>query len=201
LLNDYLRATSCLSAWQVTDQLGAIVVGVEVTLTGANGEQKTAQTDSNGGYRFDNLAPGVYSLAADQRGFASYLKPDLSIPAGVNNHDVQLAVTIAEQRVTVDDPRTLNADPDSNKGARVVSGKELNALADDPDELAAQLNALAGPAAGPNGAQLYVDGFTAQVMPDKQSISQIVINQNPFSAEFERIGFGTIQIFTRPGTW
>src|SRR6185503_19834566 len=117
-----------------------------------------------------------------------------------NNHDVQLAVTIAEQRVTVDDPRTLNADPNSNKGARVVSGKELNALADDPDELAAQLNALAGPAAGPNGAQLYVDGFTAQVMPDKQSISQIVINQNPFSAEFERIGFGTIQIFTRPGT-
>ena len=185
---------------QVTDQLGAVVVGARVTLTGANGEQKTAQTDSNGGYRFDNLAPGVYSLAADQRGFASYLKPDLSIPAGVNNHDVQLAVTIAEQRVTVDDPRTLNADPDSNKGARVISGKELNALADDPDELAAQLNALAGPAAGPNGAQLYVDGFTAQVMPDKQSISQIVINQNPFSAEFERIGFGTIQIFTRPGT-
>ncbi|PYS38727.1 MAG: hypothetical protein DMF71_16375 [Acidobacteria bacterium] len=95
----------------------------------------------------------------------------------------------------------MSPDPNSNKSARVISGKELNALSDDPDELQAQLNALAGPAAGPSGTQVFVDGFTAgPVLPDKQSISQIVINQNPFSAENERIGFGNIQIFTRPGT-
>ena len=185
---------------QVTDQLGAVVVGVKVTLTGSRGEQRFAQTDNNGTYRFDNLAPGNYTLSADQKGFASYAKPDLSLSPGANNHDFQLAVTIAEQRVTVDDARVLSADPNSNKSARVISGKDLNSLSDDPNELAAQLTALAGPAAGPNGTQVFVDGFTAQAIPDKQTISQIVINQNPFSAEFERIGFGTIQIFTRPGT-
>ncbi len=185
---------------QVTDQLGAVIVAVKVTLTSSQGQEKVAQTDSNGRYLFENVAPGAYSLVADQKGFAAYSNPDLNLSAGANTHDFQLTVTIAEQRVTVDDPRTMNADPNSNKSARVISGKDLNTLSDDPDELAAQLNALAGPAAGPNGTQLFVDGFTAEVMPDKQAISQIVINQNPFSAEFERIGFGTIQIFTRPGT-
>ena len=66
---------------------------------------------------------------------------------------------------------------------------------------AAELDALAGPAAGPNGTQVFVDGFTASNgLPDKQTIREIVINQNPFAAEFERIGFGNIQIFTKPGT-
>src|SRR5262245_9765399 len=68
----------------VTDQLGAVVVGVRVTLTSANGQQQVAQTDNNGAYRFDNLAPGVYSLTADQRGFATYESNDLNISPGPN---------------------------------------------------------------------------------------------------------------------
>jgi len=186
---------------QVTDQFGAVVVGATVTVTDSKGKQQTIQTDSNGAYRFDNLAPGVYNLSTQQKGFAPQTASGLNLSSGANTHNFQLTVTIEEQRVTVDDMRALNVDPNSNRSARVISGSELNALSDDPDELAAQLNALAGPAAGPNGTQVFVDGFTAgPTLPDKQAISQIVINQNPFSAEFERIGFGNIQIFTRPGT-
>jgi Carboxypeptidase regulatory-like domain len=186
---------------QVSDQVGAVIIGATVTLTDANGKQQTTQTDSNGSYRFDNVAPGAYTLTAAQTGFATETKSGLQVAAGTNTCDFQLAVTIEEQRVTVDDMRAVNTDPNSNRSARVIAGKDLNALSDDPNELAAQLDALAGPAAGPSGTQVFVDGFTAApVLPDKQTISQIVINQNPFSAEFERIGFGNIQIFTRPGT-
>jgi hypothetical protein len=186
---------------QVTDQLGAVVVGVSVTITDANGKKTATQTDSNGNYRFDNLAGGVYTLGAQQKGFASETVNGLQLSSGPNTRDLQLTIAIEEQRVTVDDIRGVSTDPNSNKTARVISGKDLNALSDDPNELAAQLDALAGPAAGPNGTQVFVDGFTtANGLPDKQSIREIVINQNPFSAEFERIGFGTIQVFTKPGT-
>src|SRR5205809_603748 len=186
---------------QVTDQVGAVIVGVNVTLTDANGKPQATQTDGNGAYRFDNLAPGVYSLKALQKGFATQTLPAVNLSAGTKTQDFQLAVTIDEQRVTVDDMRSLSADPTTNKSARVISGKDLNMLSDDPNELAAELDALAGPAAGPSGTQVFVDGFTAgPVLPDKQTIREIVINQNPFSAEFERIGFGNIQIFTKPGT-
>ncbi len=186
---------------QVADQLGAVVVGATVTATDAGGKRMTTQTDGNGAYRFDNLTPGFYSVSIQQQGFAPQAVNGLQLSGGANTHDFQLSVTIEEQRVTVDDMRGVSTDPNSNKTARVISGKDLNSLSDDPNELAAQLDALAGPAAGPNGTQVFVDGFTASNgLPDKQTIREIVINQNPFSAEFERIGFGTIQVFTRPGT-
>jgi len=186
---------------QVTDQFGAVVVGVSVTITDAHGKKTSTQTDQNGAYRFDNLTSGSYTLNVQQKGFAPQTVSDLPVTAGANTHDFQLTVTIEEQRVTVDDLRGVSTDPNSNKTALVLSGSDLNSLSDDPNELAAQLDALAGPAAGPNGTQVFVDGFTASNgLPDKQTIREIVINQNPFSAEFERIGFGTIQVFTKPGT-
>src|SRR5208337_1619256 len=83
--------------------------------------------------------------------------------------------------------------------AVVLSGKDLEALPDDPDELQSDLEALAGPSAGPNGGQLYIDGFTAGQLPPKSSIREIRINQNPFSAEYDKLGYGRIEIFTKPG--
>jgi hypothetical protein len=185
---------------QVTDQFGAVIVGAPVTLIDANSKEQVMQTDDRGAYHFNNLSAGVYTLRVAQAGFATYDQTVLNVGSGITTHDVKLSVTIETQRVTVDDTRALSADPNSNKSARVLSSKELNALSDDPDELAAELNALAGPAAGPSGTQVFVDGFTGGPLPDKQTISQIVINQNPFSAEYDRIGFGNIQVFTKPGT-
>ena len=81
-----------------------------------------------------------------------------------------------------------------------MRGADLDALPDDPDDLASALQALAGAGAGPNGGQIYIDGFSGGQLPPKESIREIRINQNPFSAEFDRIGFGRIEILTKPGT-
>src|SRR5438046_6939842 len=88
----------------------------------------------------------------------------------------------------------------SNVGAIVMKGAELEALSDDPDDLQADLQALAVPSAGPNGGQIYIDGFTGGNLPPKESIREIRINSNPFSAEFDRLGFGRIEILTKPGS-
>src|SRR5437763_13668942 len=57
---------------------------------------------------------------------------------------------------------------------------------------------LAGPAAGPKGD--YIDGFSGGQLPLKNAIREIRINQNPFSPEYDKLGFGRIEIFTKPGT-
>ena len=82
----------------------------------------------------------------------------------------------------------------------MLKGSDLDALSDDPDELSSELTALAGPSAGPNGGQIYIDGFTGGQLPPKSAIREIRINQNPFSAEFDKIGYGRIEILTKPGT-
>ena len=62
------------------------------------------------------------------------------------------------------------------------------------------MQALAGPAAGPNGGQIYIDGFAGGQIPPKSSILEVRVNQNPFSAEFDRIGYGRVEIITKPGS-
>ena len=47
-----------------------------------------------------------------------------------------------------------------NASAVVLRGSDLDALSDNPDDLLVDLQALAGPAAGPNGGSIFIDGFS-----------------------------------------
>src|SRR5260370_21593194 len=47
---------------------------------------------------------------------------------------------------------------------------------------------------------MYIDGFTAGTLPPKASIREIRINQNPFSAEYDKLCYVRIEILTKPGT-
>src|SRR6202022_4461039 len=105
-----------------------------------------------------------------------------------------------EIKVTESSPAQLDVNPANNANTIVLTGKDLDALSDDPDDLQAELQALAGPSAGPNGGQIYIDGFTGGQLPPKASIREIRINQNPFSAEYDKLGYGRIEILTKPGT-
>src|SRR6202007_59406 len=112
-----------------------------------------------------------------------------------------MTIEVETQKVQVsENAPTIDVNPNNNAGAITISGKELEALPDDPDELLSDLQALAGPSAGPNGGQMYIDGFTAGELPPKASIREIRINQNPFSSEYDKLGYGRIEIFTKPGT-
>ena len=106
-----------------------------------------------------------------------------------------------QENVTVEEEApSVDVTPQNNASSIVIKGKDLDALSDDPDELQAELQALAGPSAGPNGGQIYIDGFTGGQLPPKSSIREIRINQNPFSAQYDKLGYGRIEIFTKPGT-
>ena len=112
-----------------------------------------------------------------------------------------MAIEVEQQSVTVtDDAPQVNVEAGGNANSLVLKDKDLDALSDDPDELSNELSALAGPSAGPNGGQIYIDGFSGGQLPPKSAIREIRINQNPFSAEFDRLGYGRIEILTKPGT-
>jgi Carboxypeptidase regulatory-like domain len=186
---------------QVLDPSGAIVPGSEVTLT-AGKNIFTTKSGQDGAYSFHEIPSGLYTLTASADGFASLTKSNIAIVTG-QTRQMDISIKIAEQQqdITVTD-RThgVSVDPDANGGAIVLNGSDLDALSDDPDQLQNELQALAGPAAGPNGGQIYIDGFEGGQLPPKSSIREIRINQNPFSAEFNRIGYGRIEILTKPGS-
>ncbi len=185
---------------QVSDELGGLVVGATVTIASADGTQKTAVTNAEGVYTFSSLTPGRYTVRVIAPGFSLYEKSDVEVQAGSRaTNDVRLVVGIEKQVITVTEERGLNTDPANNADAVVLRGQDLDVLPDDPEALASAVQAMAGPSAGPNGGQIFIDGFTGGRMPPKESIREVRINQNPFNAENNGIGFGQIEIFTKPG--
>jgi hypothetical protein len=198
------QASSGVLRGQVTDPSGAAIAKADVVMTpaAASAALIKTQTDGQGAYEFKGLAAGQYSLTVVAQGFAVYENDNVVVTVGQPLRlNVAMNIQVEEQKIQVSDTvPTVDVNPANNAGAIIISGKELDALPDDPDELLTDLQALAGPSAGPNGGQLYIDGFTAGQLPPKSSIREIRINQNPFSAEYDKLGYGRIEIFTKPGT-
>jgi hypothetical protein len=186
----------------VVDPDDALIPGATVTLTSAAGKSQTATSKSDGTYTFRGVAAGSYTVNATAPGFANYSSAAINVTANANvASDVKMTLADTTQTVNVTtDTVQLSVDPDSNQSATIITGAALDALSDDPDELQAELTALAGPSMGPNGGQIYIDGFTDGQLPPKSSILAIRINQNPFSAQYDRAGYGRIEIITKPGT-
>ncbi|HEY1983871.1 MAG TPA: TonB-dependent receptor [Terracidiphilus sp.] len=187
----------------ITDQTGALIPGAKITITDAEGKTlRTATADAGGAYELRGLPAGTFIVKADYEGFASFQSPAITLASGqAKRVDIAMTIQAEQQNVVVtDDSPTVNVEAAGNANAIVLKGKDLDALSDDPDELSNELSALAGPSAGPNGGQIFIDGFSGGQLPPKSAIREIRINQNPFSAEYDRLGYGRIEILTKPGT-
>ena len=186
----------------IADPDSASIPGAVITLAPASGQPMTVKSGSDGNYLVRGITPGTYTVTVTMDGFATVVKPGVKITAAaLINLNVKMAIQSADTVINVTTSQnTVSVDSDSNASSTVLTGKDLDALSDDPDELSSELSALAGPAAGPNGGQIYIDGFTGGQLPPKSSIREIRINQNPFSAQYDRPGFGRVEIFTKPGT-
>jgi Carboxypeptidase regulatory-like domain/TonB dependent receptor-like, beta-barrel len=186
---------------RVTDPSGAVVAKATVSVTSAGGSAKYAETNRDGEYEIKGLAPGAYTVKVLAPSFAPLERHSVAVVANrVETLNLSLQIAQQRQQVTVSAEAThLSVSPENNASSLVLKGKALEALSDDPDEMQAELEALAGPAAGPNGGQIYIDGFTGGQLPPKQDILEIHVNQNPFSAEYDKVGYGRIEIITKPG--
>jgi hypothetical protein len=195
------QATGSLKG-QVLDPSGAVVAGATVTVKSAAGQTASATSNSQGLYEIRGLAPGAYSLTVTVQAFTPFTTDNVQVAAGkATSFDIPLQIQVEQQQVQVEaETPTVSTAADSNASTVVIKGKDLDALSDDPDELQSELEALAGPSAGPNGGQIYIDGFTGGQLPPKSSIREIRVNSNPFSPEYDRLGYGRIEILTKPGT-
>jgi hypothetical protein len=198
------QAPTATLSGKVTDQTGAVIPGATVTATAPSGKPSATTTDQAGAFQIQSLPPGSYSVTAKAKGFAPLKQQGVVL---TTEHPVNLNLTlqipVQEEKVQVEGEEgrpQLDISSESNASSLVIKGKDLDALSDDPDELQAELQALAGPSAGPDGGQIYIDGFTGGQIPPKSSIREIRINQNPFSAQYDKLGYGRIEIFTKPGS-
>ena len=187
----------------VKDNTGGVIPGASVSLSNGIGIIQTVQSGADGSYIFRGVAPGTYTVSATYTGLAQKQLTAIKVTGGqAATADIAMILQAQRQEVTVveSNVNTISTEPANNATALVLKPEDLDALPDDPDDLQADLQALAGPSAGPGGNQIFIDGFSGGRLPPKESIREIRVNSNPFSAEFDRLGYGRIQIFTKPGS-
>lgn len=179
---------------RVIDATGGALPGATVTVTDARGDTEAVATNATGTFVFRRLPPGRYTVRAFFAGFAPYENTEVQVTAG-RTTTLRILLDIEPIKEEI----TLNAGPTFPGGAVVLQG-DSEVLPDDPDDLAADLEALAGSSTAPQGTQMFVDGFSDARLPPKASIREFRTNQNPYSAINDRVGFGRIDVFTKPGS-
>ena len=185
---------------RVVDALGAVILGAEIVALAEGGGERRTQTNQAGEFSF-NLPPGRYTVRVASQGFGVYENASVEIAAGrAVALDVTLSVAETQAEVNVGGDGEVSTDPENNASALVLKEEEIEALPDNDADLEAALRALAGPGSGPNGGEIFVDGFSGARLPPRDTIREIRVNQNPFSSEYDRLGFGRIEILTKPGT-
>jgi hypothetical protein len=115
----------------VTDQSGAVLPGVTVTLSnplGSIGGNQTTVTDERGAFQFVRLVPGTYTVRAELSGFRPATQEGLVVNADVTARaDLRLQIGALEEGIVVSGQSPL-LDTTSAMRQTVLSREVLNAL-------------------------------------------------------------------------
>lgn len=184
-------------AGNVLDPTGARVAGATLDFASKD-THRTATADAVGHFSL-RLPAGTYALTVAARGFLPLQRPEIAIAPGSRRElPLTLMVDAAQTEVNVNAADDLTGETD-NQTQLVLKGARLAALSDNDATFQQQIQAMAGQDEA-GQTQLIVDGFTGGRFPPKTAIREVRINSSPFSAQYDALGFGRIEIFTKPGT-
>jgi hypothetical protein len=177
----------------IVDQTGAGIPAATVTIKGSTGEPVTFMSDDRGIAASPGLTPGTVTVQVEFPGFLPFERP-LTLRRGAMNETVTLEIEGFKQEVTVSQASA----PEASKTASTttLTQEEIDALPDDPDELADALAAMAGP----GGATFFMNGFSGGRLPNRDQIRSIRFRQNNYASDNHDAGRAQIDIVTRPNT-
>ena len=185
---------------RVMDSTGSILLGVQIKVYRGDKVVKEGTTAATGDFEIP-LDAGEYKLELTAPDFEKYTEV-VNVTPGMGPLSITMLLAQITQNVEVNTDRNeISIDPDSSLNTTVLDKEFIETLPDDEDELATYLQQIAGSRGGTGGGGNFViDGFGGGRVPPKDQIQEIRINNNPFSSEFSGVGYGRVEIITKPGT-
>jgi hypothetical protein len=183
----------------VVDQTRAVLPGAVVTISGLEDATRAVVRDpvkaTDQGIATITLPPGRYLVTAEFPGFDPGVLKDVRIRSGDNRQMVVLTIQGLQDSVTVGrDKQESAADRNNGSFGTALTREQVDALSDDPAEMARQLQDMAG-----GNAVMRVDSFEGSQLPPKAMIKSIHVTRDAFAAENHSAGGLFIDIITQPG--
>jgi hypothetical protein len=214
----------------VYDSSGSAIPGAKVTLMSpATGLKRELTTNAEGGYDFEALTPGEYTLVFESGNFATYTVKQVVITIGSSIAlDAHMKVKTAEQSITVTAESAGAVDTTTAGITQLLDAKSLNNLpfpGRDYRDLA-QLTPSAQVVPGLRGAirlggqqsdynGLVIDGGdttnnffgenfgsleTKNLTVPIEAVQEFQVVTNGFAPEFGRATGGLLNVITKSGT-
>src|SRR5262245_47583044 len=177
----------------VLDQTSAGIPGAVVTVTVPGAAPVKAVADERGVATVPGLPVAAAQIHVEAAGFAAHDAP-VTLRRGTNTQTVTLTIEGFQEQVQVDDTAAAVQESGSASTTNVLDESVVEQLPDDPDELQAVLEQMAGGV----GAVFRVNGFTGGRLPNREDIRQIRFRTNSFAADNHDAGRVQIEIITRP---
>ncbi len=194
-----LNAQNAPLRGRISDSSGAVIPGSKIKVLKGSDVIAEAITNTTGDFALE-LAAGEYQIEVSAPEF-NPLRQEIRVVAGMAPLSLSLSIAAITQKLDVKETaeQAVTIESDIPLTTQTISGDQLADLPDNEDDLVAYLLQLAG-MSGTAGsrATFFIDGFTGGRLPPKDQIQQIIIDNNPFSAESN--GGTRITIITRPGT-
>ncbi len=235
----------------VTDPAGGVVPGASVTLISKEtSKAQTVTTSDEGFYRFDQLAPGAYTLSAEKTGFKKQMLENVAVEAeAVQGIDLVLATGEISEVVTVTESATQTLETENANVSKALTTQEIRDLPQfgrDPYNLLRLTPGIFGEGArggtggsanlpnqpGPGGSNrsifqtenqvqisangqrvtsnnFQIDGTSvnslthggaAVITPNQESVKEVRVIANAYSAEYGRNSGAQILTVSQNGT-
>jgi hypothetical protein len=182
----------------VADPSGARINRATVHVQSGSLRRDTT-TDSTGSFSMP-LPAGSYAVTVTAIGFRTYTTNiTLTERALRASLAIRLEIAAAPEEITVPSQDRSSTAAAENKSALVLNAEQLKEFSDDDGMFQQEILAMAG-GEGSKPPEILVNGFSNGRFPPKNTIAQIRINQNPYSAQYDRLGFGRVEVSTKPGT-
>ena len=184
----------------VVDQTRAVIPGATVTISGLEEAARAVTLEptrtSDQGIATIALPPGRYLITAEFPGFEPGVLKDVRIRSSSDNRQmIVLAIQGLRDSVTVSrDKQEAAADRNNGSFGTALTRDQVDALSDDPAEMARQLQEMAG-----GSGVMRVDSFEGSQLPPKAMIKSIHVTRDAFAAENHSAGGLFIDIITQPG--
>jgi outer membrane receptor protein involved in Fe transport len=198
------QSTGVAISGVVVDPHKAVVLGAKITLfTSSGAEVQSTTADSRGQFRFDGVAPGTYAVRIEQQGFTPSTTRVRIGNQSPRPLTVEMVLADVHQEVTVGSENgQVSATASDNRDAVTMNRSTLDNLpVFDQDYIGTMSRFLDASSVGTSGVTLVVDGVEAtRAGVSASAIQDVIINQDPYSAEYPRPGRGRIEIITKPGS-
>ncbi len=210
----------------VSDPSGAVVPGVNVTITNVlTGVTTRTTTNASGIYDAPTLLSGTYSIAFSKLGFRTFVRNGITLGVQVIEVNATLSVGAVSQQVTVTGATPL-LQTATSESSTSLSTKEVYDLPNVSMQWYSLTNLMPGTAPGPisnfggtaaavNGSAPYtsnwlVNGASAMYTSDNNNpdvvndtpmdyISEVKASTNSYSAEYG-LGSSVFNVITKTGT-